>query len=148
MGHLKTPLLQILGNLLTGEIHQVNRQNRAVKVDVKDSIFVDIRELLHICFQCRIRLVIWNENQLLDRVEHSIVLIDLHTDASLMPSAVHIAIHHKPHILCLIHIQDLDIMVIIIAPNIVPIIKAEKIRHLLVRRMITKQLVFIDKGKV
>ena len=62
MGHLKTALLQILGNLLTRELHQVNRQNRTVQIHIKYSILINIRKLLHIRFECRICLVIWNKD--------------------------------------------------------------------------------------
>ena len=39
-------------------------------------------------------------------------------------------------------------MVVVIASGVVTVIKTEQIRDFLVRRMITKQLVFIDKGKI
>ena len=122
--------------------------DRTVEINIKNAVFVYEGQLLHIGLECRVGLVIRYEDQLLDRVEHSVVLAHLHPDLPLMPAAVHIPIDHKPHILRLVHIQYLDIVVLIVAPGIIPVIKAEKVRHLFVGRVITKQLLPVDKGKI
>ena len=104
--------------------------------------------LSHVDIHCSLNQVSWANLNVSQISEPQIVISEIETQTASIRMSYRVQTiegkkrdEYNEVILCLVHIQDLDIMVVIVAPRIIPVIKAEKVRQLFVRSMITKQLV-------
>ena len=110
-------------------------------------VIVHTGQLLHICLDSFKGSVIGNKYLFLDCIEHTVIIIYLNANFSLMTASVHIAINQKLNIFRLIHTQNFHIMSLIQCPSvrIVLIIKAEQTGKFIICCIITIQPVFVDK---
>ena len=73
-------------------------------------IIVHITELFHIRLHPLEGTVRRNEYLLFNRIEHTIIVIDLKPHFPFMTPPVHISIDEKQYVFCLVHIEDFNTM--------------------------------------
>ena len=97
----------------TGFSYQVDSIYPAVQHQIQLLLPVQIEQALHLHRQHGIRSVIGDVEQFLHRVLSAVIGVELDAHLPLVPSAVHVSVDGELHIAALVHVQNLDGMLIV-----------------------------------